>query len=185
MGDETELDLGRLLAATASGDVSAFETIYDTFERPVYSVALRAVGDKQKAEEVVQDTFLKVWRNASAFDPHQGSGTGWIFTIAKRTAIDLFRREQRIPIPSDVAEDAAVPDGTEEMWASWQVNLALATLPEDQRRPVDLSVIAGLTHAEVAKQLDIPIGTVKTRIYAGLKKLRSSRGDLELGAPSP
>jgi RNA polymerase sigma-70 factor, ECF subfamily len=185
VGDETEQDLQQLLAATASGDVSAFERVYDTFERPVYSVALRAVGDQQKAEEVVQDTFLKVWRSASAFDPEKGSGAGWIFTIARRAAIDLFRREQRTPIPSEKTEDASVPDGTEEMWAGWQVNLALSMLPEEQRRPVDLSVIAGFTHAEVARELDIPIGTVKTRIYGGLKKLRHSIGDTELGEWSP
>lgn len=181
---ELEQQPEKLLAAIAGGDVDAFEELYDLFERPVYSVALRAVGEKQKAEEVVQDTFLKVWRGAERFDPSKGAAAGWIFTITKRTAIDLSRRELRVPVPSEMADETSVPDGVDDLWASWQVNRALSSLPQDQRQAVDLFVICGLTHAEVATKLDIPLGTVKTRIYGGLKRLRQSiAADLPSGAP--
>lgn len=161
-----------LLAASAGGDITAFEALYDLFERPVYSISLRTVSDKQRAEEVTQDAFLKVWRGASAFDDRKGSAAAWIFTIAKRTAIDALRRESRSPIPSELAHESAAPDSTDELWATWQVNLALSTLPNDQRKVIDLFVIAGLTHQEVASKLGVPLGTVKTRIYSGLKQLR-------------
>ena len=185
MEHELDNEPAKLLAAVAGGEVPAFEQLYDIFERPVYSVALRAVRDKQKAEEVVQDTFLKVWRSASRFDPLKGGAAGWIFTIAKRTAIDEARKEFRTPTPSEVADDAAVPDATDEIWASWQVNLALSTLPKEQREAVDLFVIGGLTHTEVAAKLDVPLGTVKTRIYGGLKQLRRSIGNAEIPGWSP
>lgn len=177
---------GRLLADVARGDIAAFEELYDIFERPVYSVALRSISDRQKAEEVVQDTFMKVWRNAGSFDPDKGVAAAWIFTIAKRAAIDVSRKEQRSPVPSEVVDyEASVPDKSDEIWASWQVNLALATLPDDQRTAIDLFVLSGLTHAEVSDRLNVPLGTVKTRIYAGLKRLRESIGNAELqGWPS-
>lgn len=181
---ELEQQPEELLAAVAGGDVDAFEELYDIFERPVYSVALRAVSDKQKAEEVVQDTFLKIWRSAARFDPDKGAAAGWIFTITKRTAIDLSRRELRVPVPSEIADESSVPDGIDDLWSSWQVNRALSSLPQDQRQAVDLFVICGLTHAEVATRLDIPLGTVKTRIYGGLKRLRQSvAADLQGGTP--
>ena len=161
-----------LLAEAAGGDIDAFEALYDLFERPVYSISLRTVNDKQKAEEVTQDAFLKVWRSAQAFDANKGSAAAWIFTLAKRSAIDVLRKETRSPVPSEMVDDSAAPDSTDELWATWQVNLALSTLPEDQRRVIELFVIAGFTHNEIANKLDLPLGTVKTRIYSGLKQLR-------------
>ncbi|MDP9068019.1 MAG: sigma-70 family RNA polymerase sigma factor [Actinomycetota bacterium] len=179
---DVDLHRGQLLAAIAGGDTDAFGELYDIFERPVYSVALRTTNDRQRAEEVVQDTFLKIWRNAARFDPHKGIAGAWIFTIAKRAAIDASRRERRTPVPSEFSpEEASVPDATDELGASWEVNLALSTLPEDQRRVIDLFVIAGFTHAEVADRLEIPLGTVKTRIYSGLKRLRRSLEERSAG----
>ncbi|MDQ3646851.1 MAG: sigma-70 family RNA polymerase sigma factor [Actinomycetota bacterium] len=161
------------MAAVGGGDTDAFGELYDIFERPVFAIALRTIKDRQRAEEIVQDTFLKVWRNAGRFDPDQGTPGAWIFTIAKRSAIDLCRREQRTAIPSETVEGAAsTPDASDEIWATWEMNLLLASLPEEQRRAIDLFVIAGMTHAEIAERLDIPLGTVKTRVYTGLKRLR-------------
>ena len=163
------------MEAVKDGGHEAFAKLYDIFERPVFSVALKTLGDHQRAEEVVQDTFLKVWRQARRYDDRRGSVSGWIFTIAKRTAIDVSRREGRSPTPSETLIEAAFePDSADEVWATWGVNLALGTLPEDQRLVIDLFVIGGYTHAEVAERLDVPLGTVKTRIYTGLKRLRSS-----------
>lgn len=169
-----------LLAEAAGGDVDAFEALYDLFERPVYSISLRTVKDKQKAEEVTQDAFLKVWRSAQAFDASKGSAAAWIFTLAKRSAIDVLRKETRTPVPSEIVDDSASPDSTDELWATWQVNLALGTLPEDQRRVIELFVITGFTHKEIASKLALPLGTVKTRIYSGLKHLRQAIASEEI-----
>lgn len=175
MQNELERQRGELLSAVARGNTDALGELYDIFERPVFSVALRTVSDRQRAEEVVQDTFVKIWRNARLYDPAKGVAGAWIFTIAKRAAIDVSRREQRSPIPSELGDDeTSTPDPSDELNGSWQVNLALATLPEDQRQVIDLFVIRGYTHAEVAQRLDMPLGTVKTRIYSGLKRLRQN-----------
>ena len=175
MTTEDEHLPGELLTAVAGGDLEAFSALYDMFERPVFSVALRATSDRQRAEEAVQDTFLKIWRKARGYDPAKGAAQSWIFTIAKRSAIDVSRREQRAPLPTDLTpEDAPVPDANDELTATWQVNLALSELPPDQRTAVDLFVLEGLTHAEVAERLELPLGTVKTRIYGGLKRLRET-----------
>lgn len=175
MQNNVEIDEDRLLADVAQGDVDAFSALYDRFERPVFAVALRSTSDRQRAEEAVQDTFLKIWRKADGFDPRKGAAQSWIFTIAKRSAIDVSRRELRAPSPTDLTpEDVAVPDPSDELGGSWQVNMALTGLPPDQRQVIDLFVLEGLTHAEVAERLAIPLGTVKTRIYTGLKRLRQA-----------
>lgn len=180
MAIEGELLPDQLLSAVAGGDLDAFSVLYDMFERPVFSVALRATSDRQRAEEAVQDTFLKIWRKADGFDPEKGAAQSWIFTIAKRSAIDVSRREQRAPFPTAISpEDAAVPDANDELTSTWQVNVALSGLPADQRTVIDLCVLEGLTHAEVAGRLKLPLGTVKTRIYAGLKRLRQSLQERE------
>lgn len=173
MDDQVEAHRSRLLAAVARGDVDAFEELYDIFERPVFSLALRVTHDRQRAEETVQDAFLKVWRHAGRYDAGKGVAGSWIFTIAKRAAIDLSRREQKAPAASELSDhEIAVADTSDELGAAWQVNLALASLPEEQSRVIDLFVISGFTHAEIAERLKLPLGTVKTRIYSGLKQLR-------------
>lgn len=171
--NNVEIDGSRLLCDVAEGDADAFSALYDMFERPVFAVALRSTSDRQRAEEAVQDTFLKIWRKADGFDPRKGGAQSWIFTIAKRSAIDVSRREQRAPSPTELTpEDVAAPDPNDELAGSWQVNVALTRLPPEQRQVIDLFVLEGLTHAEVADRLGIPLGTVKTRIYTGLKRLR-------------
>lgn len=170
-----------LMEAVKEGDHEALAQLYDLFERPVYSVALRTVTDRQRAEEVVQDTFVKVWRGATRFDDKKGSVGAWIFTIAKRSAIDVLRREEHAPVPTETMPEATTHDqAIDELWMTWEVNLALGALPEDQRAAVDLFVIAGYTHAEVADRLGVPLGTVKTRIYSGLKRLRTKLVEIEL-----
>ena len=163
-----------MLSAIRSGDLNAFAELYDVYERAVFAVALRAVGDRECAEEIVQDTFLKVWRNAARFDPAHGTPAAWIFTIAKRTAIDVTRKRRRQPVAPVAFEPPSVGDESDETWLAWEVNLALACLPAEQRTVIDMFVVAGYTHVEVAERLGIPLGTAKTRIYGGLKRLRES-----------
>ncbi len=174
MSDDLEARLPALIDAVGRRDEGAFAEVYDAFERPVYAVALRTVRDPQRAEEVVQDTFVKLWRNALSFESDRGSPSGWLFTIARRSAIDVLRREQRVPTPTDsLSEHASRDDDMNDLDATWSVNLALGRLPGEQRAAIDMFVIEGYTHTEVAERLGVPLGTVKTRIYTGLRHLRS------------
>ncbi len=136
---------------------------------------MRTVFDRQRAEEVVQEAFLKVWRQADRYESRHGAVGAWIYTIAKRTAIDMLRKEKHSAMPSEgISENLASPDHSDEVWTSWQINLALDDLPADQSEAVEMFILRGYTHVEIAKRLDVPLGTVKTRIYSGLKRLRTS-----------
>ncbi len=178
MDDRTQDRQRALISAIGSGDVDALSELYDMFERPVFAVALRTINDKHRAEEVVQDTFLKVWRNAARYDPDRGAAGAWIFTIAKRTAIDLRLHEQRRSVDALFdSDEPSTPDTSDETWLAWQINLALAQLPQEQREVIDLFMLSGYTHAEISERLDTPLGTVKTRIYTGLRRLRRSLAD--------
>ncbi len=170
-----------LLAAVALGDDAALGQLYDRFERPLYALGVRMLHDKQRAEDVVQETIVKVWRSAASFDPSKGAVSPWVFSIARRTAIDALRREKRAAIPVDpTAHDVGVPEDEAPDWTAWEVGLALAALPQDQRQVVELCVVLGYTHAEAAEALAIPLGTVKTRVYAGLRRLRERFEKLEI-----
>jgi RNA polymerase sigma factor (sigma-70 family) len=170
-----------LLAALGRGSDSALGELYDWFERPLYALGVRILKDRQRAEELVQDTIVKVWRGASGFDASKGTASAWIFTIARRSAVDIVRKERRNPLPVDTSlHDAAGEDDGDAAWRAWEIGLALAGLPEEQRRVVELSVIQGYTHVEIADAFDVPLGTVKTRIYAGLRRLREHLEKLEI-----
>ncbi len=164
----------RLLAAIGRGEEEAFLELYDEFERPAYSVALRTVGDRGTAEEVVQEAFVKIWKGAASYDGNLGAPSSWIFTITKRTAIDHLRRGQRVPPPSEQVRDTpGKEDIAGDAWGTWQVNVILSGLPAEQRKIVDMFVIEGYTHKEVSERLEIPLGTVKSTIYRGLRDLRA------------
>jgi RNA polymerase sigma factor (sigma-70 family) len=174
-------DQARLMSAIRSGDARALAQLYDLYERPLYALGLRALSDRQRAEELVQDTILKVWRGASSFDAGKGELGAWIFTIARRSAVDILRRDKRNPMPVDVSlHDSAEEDGSDSAWRAWEVALTLSRLPEEQRKVVELSVIEGYTHVEIAERLGVPLGTIKTRIYAGLRALRARLEELEI-----
>lgn len=178
---DTSEDQARLMSAIASGDSTALADLYDHFERPLYALGIRALGDRQRAEELVQDTILKVWRNASGFDAGKGELAAWIFTIARRSAVDIIRRDRRVPVPVDASlHDAAEDDDSESAWRAWEIALTLSRLPEKQRQVVELGVIQGYTHVEIAERLGVPLGTIKTRIYAGLRALRARLEELEI-----
>jgi RNA polymerase sigma-70 factor (ECF subfamily) len=178
---ETSEDQARLMSAIGGGDSTALAELYDHFERPLYALGMRTLGDRQRAEELVQDTILKVWRNASGFDAGKGELAAWIFTIARRSAVDIIRRDKRVPVPVDASlHDAAEDDESESAWRAWEIALTLSRLPENQRQVVELGVIQGYTHVEIAKRLGVPLGTIKTRIYAGLRTLRTRLEELEI-----
>lgn len=168
--DAHQLDL---MSRVAAGDEEGFGALYDCFERSLYALGLRMLRDPGRAEELVQDTMMKVWRSAASFDGSKGHVSAWIFTLARRTGIDLIRKHARTPTPIESAAEA--PDlnaSEEESWRDWEIAVLLGGLPEDQRVPVEMNVIQGYTQAEVATSLGLPLGTVKTRIYSGLRGMR-------------
>jgi RNA polymerase sigma-70 factor, ECF subfamily len=163
-----------LIVRIAGGDRAAFEELYQRFARPVLSLALRLLGDHGRAEDAAQDTFAAVWRSARSFHPERGSGSAWLFAVARHAIID--RARQRVePAVETVGEEASSEPGpaetAEQAWLAWQVHSALDRLPERERVVLELAYYSGLSQREVASYLNVPLGTVKTRTRAGLSRL--------------
>ena len=177
MAFETPGEALATLHNLARGDETALGELYNRYGRLVYSLAFRVLGDSAQAEEVTQDTFLKVWREPLAWDPARGRFDGWLMTLARYTAIDRLRKETRrapggqIELEEDVADDVE-PDGLDGLDVQ-HIHHLLGSLPAAQRQAVELAFFQGLTHAELATALHLPLGTVKTRLRLGLQKLRT------------
>lgn len=173
-------DLGAALVRAATGDHAAFAEFYDGTSRMVFGIALRVLRDPAQAEEVAQEVFLEAWRTAGRYDPKQGSPAAWINTMAHRRAVDRVRSVERATQRDQRHADAElatpVPDVSEEVESrdiGQRVRRALATLPEAQRRPLALAYFDGYTQREVAEIMDLPLGTVKTRMRDAMRKLRT------------
>lgn len=171
-----------LIAAIASHDAAALRTLYDRFGRISFALAYRITGDAAAAEEVVQDAFVSVWNRASQFQMDKGGNVrGWLLSIVHHRSIDYRRREiDRGPgrTPIDAVESSlATPDAwgaVAERLDAAEIRAAMADLPPEQRRPIELSFFDGLTHAEIASQENASLGTIKSRIRLGLRKLSVS-----------
>ena len=169
------------MTRVARGDAEAFSELYDQTSSMVYGLALRVVRSEAMAEEVTQEVFLQVWRQASGFDAQRGSVKSWIATLAHRRAVDVVRRSQsardrELKVPADgpsadVAEMAILGDERD------RVRAALGSLTDLQFQAIEMAYFGGLTYREVAEQLDTPLATVKTRIRDGLTRLRSAFGE--------
>lgn len=162
-----------LLLAVAEGDVDALRRLYRAFERPLYSLGLRWLGDDDLAEELVQEVTLRVWRRATGFDPERGAAASWIFGIARNVAADIARARGRAPLPVGDPGEVTEPWDEDAIWTGWQVATAVRTLPPEQQEVLRLAYTEGMTQSEVARRLGLPLGTVKTRIYSGLRRLRT------------
>ncbi|MCW2964938.1 MAG: polymerase subunit sigma-24 [Actinomycetia bacterium] len=165
-----------LLAAIVRGDERALADLYDRFGRVAYGLALRVLRDPALAQDAVQDAFLSAWRTAASFDARRGSTQTWLLTLVHRRAVDVVRREaRRHTEPLDDPPLASL-ESTEEVASVREqrraVQSALVQLPPDQREALELSYYGGLTQSELAERLGIPLGTVKSRVFAGLAKLR-------------
>ena len=173
--------LDSLMTRVARGDAEAFSELYDQMSSMVYGLALRVVRSEAMAEEVTQEVFLQVWRQASGFDAQRGSVKSWIATLAHRRAVDVVRRSQsardrELKVPADgpsadVAEMAILGDERD------RVRAALGSLTDLQFQVIEMAYFGGLTYREVAERLDTPLATVKTRIRDGLTRLRSALGE--------
>jgi RNA polymerase sigma-70 factor (ECF subfamily) len=163
-----------LVARFAAGDDLAVKAIYERFARPVLTVAMSALGRRDLADEVVQATMLKVWRAAGSFDPTRELAP-WIYSIARRTAIDIHRRESRAPVPQVFLDDdlTVEPLSFSRTWEAWEVRTAIEKLPADERNVVQLAHLAGLSHREIAQRLGVPVGTVKSRSSRAHRRLAS------------
>jgi RNA polymerase sigma-70 factor (ECF subfamily) len=153
--------------------------LYREYGRSVYTVALRALGDRGLAEEAVQQTFLQAWRAAGRLDPDRDPSP-WLYAIARRVAVDLYRRERRHQtVDNTEAEVAVLSPSFEGTWETWQVRSALDRLSDEERAVVRATHYLGLTHEETAERLGLPVGTVKSRSYRAHKKLATLLGHLK------
>ena len=162
-----------------AGEEGALAEIYDQYASFVYGLALRVIGDARAAEDVAQDVFVSVWERPEAFDPERGSLRTWLGTLAHRRAVDHVRREEarRRRAIKDAARPATTPD-VEEMAVALvtaeRVRAALDTLPDAQRRAIQLAYFGGKTYRQVAEVLGIPEGTAKSRLRLGLRRIAES-----------
>jgi RNA polymerase sigma-70 factor, ECF subfamily len=162
-----------LIERTGRGDRAAFEELYRRFARPVLAMALRQLGDNCRAEDATQETFAAVWRSARSYRSERGSASAWLYTVARHAIIDRARQrtEAVAEIPDTASAEAGPADRAESSWLEWSVHSALERLPERERVVIELAYWSGLSQAEIASYLNVPLGTVKTRTRAGLGRL--------------
>jgi RNA polymerase sigma-70 factor (ECF subfamily) len=164
------------MIATPDGEL-AFAELYDRYGKVAYSLAYRVLQNSALAEDAVQDAFLAVWRTAGTYIRERGKPSTWLLTLVHRRAVDIVRREQRRHEPTRAEAAPPVPAAEEEatlLDRRRTVQAALGQLPADQREAIELAYYGGLTQSELASQLGLPLGTVKSRMFAGLRRL----GDL-------
>ena len=169
-----------LMALVLRRQEAALGALYDRYVRLVYAVALRITGDRETAEEVVQDVFQNVWQAAGSFQPGVGSFAAWLLGIARHRAIDATRskrerartREQTLDDLRPAGEAASLEREVGQRLLRDAVRAALEALPANQRQAIELAYYGGLTRIEIAERLNEPLGTVKTRLRLGLLKLR-------------
>ena len=165
-----------LLALVQKGEEAAMASLFDRYASIVYSIALRILRDPMAAEDVLQEIFMQVWRNPEGFLANRGSMAAWLAVIARNRSIDILRRRK----PNDSVEDVILHSKTniaEEVERDALIAKAqsiIHSLPTDQRKTLEMAFFDGLTHTEIAEMTGDPLGTVKTRIRAGLMSLRKA-----------
>ena len=174
----------QILAAVAGGSAEALERLYDRYASTAYGLARRILAQPDLAEEVVQDVFAQVWREASRYDDARASVAGWIVLLTRTRAIDRLRARRARPdldrgLEPDAATPLATPDRSPEQVAissedARSVRAALHELPDEQRSLVDLAYYEGLTHSEIAARTGVPLGTIKTRLRTAMMTLRGA-----------
>ncbi len=176
-----ERDDGAVLSAIAKSDPDALVMLYDRYGRLAFGLAYRILGDAATAEEVVQDAFMNVWRKAESFDAERGNIRTWLLSIVRNRAIDQLRGRygrQRDEIDFDKLEPVL---SGQDLWAevvrglrAEAVRDAIIDLPDEQRSAIELAYFEGLTHREIAEKTGIPLGTIKSRLRLGLRKLHET-----------
>ena len=179
--DHAHLSDEALVALVARSDETALAELYDRIGGIAYGLAYRVLRDESLAEDAVQEAFLGLWRTAASFIPERAKASTWLLTLVHRRAVDLVRREQRRRAES--LEDAPEPvteSAEDDAWLRLdreRVQGALAQLPDQQREAIELAYYGGFTQSELAERLDQPLGTIKSRMFAGLARLRELLDD--------
>jgi RNA polymerase sigma-70 factor (ECF subfamily) len=182
-----ELSDEQLMARVAARDSVAFGLLYDRHAAVVLGIAVKIVSDRAVGEEVLQETYWRVWTQAATFDPAKGPLRAWLFSIARRQALDVLRRQSVRPAAARdesearrlelaVAPDDDVPGAAEQAIAAAQLRGALSELSAEQQRVLELAYFSGLTRQEIARVTGTPLGTVHTRARLGLQALRAKLG---------
>jgi RNA polymerase sigma-70 factor, ECF subfamily len=183
--DLRELADEELMQLVREADARAFEVVFDRHGGVAFSLAYRMCGRRAMAEDVVQEAFLSLWRSGARYDRARGSVRSWVLSVVHNRAIDALRRgvvrEGRTVDDEGLAERVAAPERTDVEVArreeAREVRGALGELPTEQRQVIELSYFGGFTHVQIASMLEVPIGTVKSRMRLGLTKLRIVLGD--------
>jgi len=176
------MDDRALVARVRVSDSGALEALYRRYGRPCYGLARRILTDEQFAQDVVQEVFLTVWRDASRYDPARGAFSSWLLSMTHHKAVDAVRREENLRkrrTTADVLDDkvSEAPAVDEEVWSLLRrsrVREALQLLPAPQREALTLAYFGGYTQREIAGLTGTPLGTVKTRMLAGMRRLRDA-----------
>lgn len=175
--------VGDLLKQVSRQDREAFSQLYDRCSSLVFTLAMRMLRVRSDAEDLLQEVFVQVWRQAQNYSEQRGSPEAWIMNIARSRAIDKLRSMRRMEKSFVLTEDPARAESNENVESSaaasevrLTMNSALATLPEAQRKVLELAYFDGLTQTEIAARLSEPLGTVKTRIRSGIQRLREILG---------
>jgi RNA polymerase sigma-70 factor (ECF subfamily) len=187
----TPVSDNHLLQGIAERDQRAFLALYERYGNLVYSLALRVVRHQVMAEEVTQDVFLKVWQQPTRWNPALGQFSSWLLTITRNAGIDRLRKERSHWTPTQDYSDPLMEAGEKGAVSEnpyWFDGLLLARLlqqlPTEQRQLIELAFYQGYTHSELAENLQLPLGTVKTRLRTGLQKLRALWEEANQGADS-
>jgi RNA polymerase sigma-70 factor (ECF subfamily) len=169
-----------LVAQVRNGDHPALASLYDRHGGTVYSIALSILRDPARAEDVTQDVFITLWTQPHRYDPAVGRFAPWFYRVARNRSIDIIRQRRREVLPDEPAvfdlmlgaSDDSPADTVVARSQADRVRAALRDLPDDQRTLIELAYFGGLTQSQMARQLDIPLGTIKTRVRNGLRNLR-------------
>jgi RNA polymerase sigma-70 factor, ECF subfamily len=189
MADRPDLGLladEDLMQLVRGGDAAAFEVVYERHATVAFSLAYRMTGRRGHAEDVVQEAFLSLWRSGARYDRTRGSVRTWVLGIVHNRAIDALRRstvhDKRRASDEGIEERFEATERTDTEAArrseAAEVRTALALLPQEQARAIELAYFGGFSHSEIAEMLDTPIGTIKGRIRLGLERLRAQLGEL-------
>jgi RNA polymerase sigma-70 factor, ECF subfamily len=168
-----------LISFVGKGDAEAFTILYDRHSHAAFSLAYRVMGERQAAEDLVQDTFLKLWRSATSYRPERGSVRTWLLSIVRNRGIDQIRSQASRRRTQETFEASAPRSQPSEAFAETlrnsqrnQVREALDTLPPEQLKILELAYFSGYTHVQISELVDVPLGTMKGRMRLGLKKMR-------------
>lgn len=172
-----------VVALVARSEDSALAELYDRYGRIAYGLSLRILRDEALAQDAVQEGFLTVWRTAARFVPERGRAATWILTLVHRRAVDLVRREERRRAESlELAPEPTAAAADDDAWLRLRrerVQVALRQLSDPQREALELAYYGGFTQSELAERLGQPIGTIKSRMFGGLARMRELLGDGE------